>query len=628
MVDVKLKFDIPRDTSRPVDLFFGTPIKPREDSSLTLLASFPVPRMSASIGKIITMSLQSRMPMPVCKATIDYDNSTMCRMSGQSNSAWQPHIVANSQTTDRIENVTQTHTFASDVWSLAGSLSGQTEFPVADCNPIRHTSTLPWAQGYRVASGVGVGFVNLTPSRWGIGAKSNDAIGLRCDTSSLYLDLSRFPRPTVSTEWSAAKGLVSDHLSKSGVAKPLSMGDQSYWQFCRKPQPGKSVVPPIVVPPKDGCYTPPLGSKVDLLFSGLFSKSADLLFRCENYVPPPGAAIIVPVRRSYIVMNDVHLKRVEGNHDLNATSLSLSIDMDSWTWSFSASLPASSLSLVKPGMSGDPVLLVANINGNEYLVLAEGIQRNRSFGKSSITVTGRGQSAALADPYSQILSFSNTVDRTAQQLMNDTLTINGVPLGWAVDWRIDDWLVPAGAWNHRGSYMSAVTAIAAAAGAFVQPDPANKILRIRPRYPVKPWEWNAATPDLQLPSAVVVNESIAWVDKPAYNAVYVSGATTGGVLGHVKRTGSAGDLVAPMVTDALITDAIAARQRGTYILADTGKMAQYSLSLPVLPETGIIVPGTMVRYVDDGPIIGVIKGVSANASTTSVRQTIEVQTHG
>ncbi len=302
--------------------------------------------------------------------------------------------------------------------------------------------------------------------------------------------------------------------------------------------------------------------------------------------------------------------------------------MDSWTWGFTATLPASQFSNLDPGGPGEPVELEATINGTAYRFLAEGIQRDRQFGKSTISVSGRGISAILADPYSPILTFVNDEERTAQQLMNDALMTNGVSLGWDVDWQIEDWLVPAGVWNHQGSYMSAASAIAAAGGAFIQPDPVAQTLRVRARYPVAPWDWAGATPDLELPSESISKEGISWADMPQYNAVYVSGTTTGGVLGYVKRTGTAGDLLAPMISDALITAAAAARQRGIPVLANTGRVATYSLSLPVLEESGIIDPGTLLRYVDNGnPTVGVVKSVSVNVAMPTVRQTIEVETH-
>ncbi|NDP57994.1 MAG: hypothetical protein GZ090_01365 [Oxalobacteraceae bacterium] len=464
---------------------------------------------------------------------------------------------------------------------------------------------------------------NPSAAKWQVGVKAGT------DLHDGWQDRFRTPRPSLATKWDEANKSGIDHSNQFGIAIPAQIGRESHWQVTRKPPVGKSiwVIPPVVVPPGNPCYTP----DGDLLFNDLFSTSADLLFRCQNNVAPPTATTVVPIRRTYIVLNDVQLIRVDGSLELPAIALSLNIDMDSWTWDFTADLPASALSLIEPGVSGDPVLLQAVINGASYLLLAESITRDRTFGKSTISVSGRGQSAMLAEPYSPILTFSNASDRTAQQLMADALTTNGVSIGWDIDWRIEDWLVPSGVWSHQGSYMSAVNAIAAAAGAFIQPDPVLKILRVRPRYPYKPWEWYGAgvIPDLELPTAAIVKESIAWTEKPAYNAVYVSGTTAGGILGHVKRAGTAGDMMAPMIADALITHSVAARQRGMNVLADTGRIATYSLNLPVLPETGIIDPGTLVRYVDNGnPTIGVVKGVSVSASKPSVRQTIEVLTHG
>ena len=48
----------------------------------------------------------------------------------------------------------------------------------------------------------------------------------------------------------------------------------------------------------------------------------------------------------------------------------------------------------------------------------------------------------------------------------------------------------------------------------------------------------------------VARESLRWLEKPAYNRVFVSGQDVG-VLGQVTRAGTAGDVLAPMVVDPL-----------------------------------------------------------------------------
>ena len=83
-----------------------------------------------------------------------------------------------------------------------------------------------------------------------------------------------------------------------------------------------------------------------------------------------------------------------------------------------------------------------------------------------------------------------------------------------------------------------------------------------------------------------------------------------------------------MVTDQLITSAVAARQRGLSILADTGRQAMVSLRLPVLEETGIITPGAFVRYTDGSDIkLGIVRSTSVETSFPEVFQSIQVETH-
>ena len=398
----------------------------------------------------------------------------------------------------------------------------------------------------------------------------------------------------------------------------------------------KAIVPPagtapgIVVPPvKPPCYTPPNGLAVDLLFKDP-AGTVELVFRCPNeepYVPPAQGLIVVPVQRTYIVLNSVHLRRVDGNLELPCYSLSMQLDRDSWTWGFSASLHASAMPLIEPAAFGEPVELDAEVNGVHYRLLAEGISRDRQFGSARISLTGRGKSAILSDPYSPIRNFTNTQTRTAEQLINDVLTNNGVPIGWSVDFGLADWNVPEGLFAHNGSYMSAVKAIADSIGAYVQPDPLASKIYIKPAYPVLPWNLASATPDFELPVDVTSKEAISWFDRPAYNAVYVSG-TSQGVLALVRRQGTAGDLLAPMVADNLITDDIAARQRGESILGSTGRIAEVTLEMPILPATGIIPPGKIVRYLDGGVSrMGITRSVSVNTELPKARQQIQVETH-
>ncbi len=152
-----------------------------------------------------------------------------------------------------------------------------------------------------------------------------------------------------------------------------------------------------------------------------------------------------------------------------------------------------------------------------------------------------------------------------------------------------------------------------------------------PLYPAAPWNWGDVTPDFVLPIASVSRESIAWSDKPNYNRVFVSGQEQG-VLGQVTRQGTAGEWLAPMVTDSLITTAAAARQRGLAVLSDTGRQLDIGLRLPVLSATGIIQPGAYIQYQESGEDgihtrLGLVRSTHIEVALPEVFQSLGVECH-
>ncbi|MBY0572042.1 MAG: hypothetical protein K2P84_00040 [Undibacterium sp.] len=646
MSQIDLRFNEQLHLSHPIDLIFDGDIGQVQDNVLSLDASIGAPSFNARVisqrslivdaqiaGPTLTVKLQVSQQLtlrasinaPTCEVMLSYDAAVYRGMNNHMQSRWQVADGIKSDTQDRTQTPIKQRVFTQDRLQAASVINAQVSIAVTSGMSLNMVQSAIWHDGITLDMSASDGFKCLqkVPLSCDLVWQLGDVV--QSNSVSLFRDRLRLPRPSTIARWASGELMQVSRQSYAGIATPRLMSRATIWQVTTRPTHGKYVKP--IDPPKPDTDYKPL---TRLLFKDLLIFSTHLIFGDAQTVP--NATKIIPVRRSYIVINNVQLRRVDGNHVLPDVSLSMSINMDAWTWAFSASMPAYCLALIEPSSQGEPVLLEANINGAGYLLLAENIQRDRSFGKSSITVSGRGQSAMLADPYSPLLSFRNTMERSAQQLMQDVLQINGVSLGWNVDWHIEDWLVPVGAWSHQGSYMSACTTIASAAGAFIQPDALTKTLRVRHRVPVKPWEMNGTLPDLELPSSVVVKESVAWYDKPAYNAIYLSGSTSGGVLGQVKRSGSAGDVVAPMIVDALMTSEIVVRQRGIAELAKAGRGAVLSLSLPVLADVGIIEPGTLVRYVASSDasseLMGTVTAVSVNAQNATVRQTIEMQTYG
>jgi len=411
---------------------------------------------------------------------------------------------------------------------------------------------------------------------------------------------------------------------KMGRANHIDTARLIPWQLARWPAVGKGVWPPVVVTPAGHVGSthllfqrkPLRGLPLHLVFSAYPSGRA----------PLPPARVVIPFLKAYVTINLIVLRRVSDGASIPAFGFNMALDWQSWTWSWSTSIPVNALALVKPGISGDPVEVEAVVNGVPYRLCVEGPDRQRQFAKGRVGIKGRGTAAILDAPYAPTLHFGNAEARTAQQLMLDALTINGVGIGWDVDFGLTDWLVPGNAWSHQGNYISAILDIAGAAGGYVQPHDTEQTLRILPKYPVAPWDWGDVVPDFELPGIATV-EGITWQRKAAYNRIHVSGIGAG-VLGQVTRAGTAGDSVAPMVTHSLITHADAARQRGLAELAGAASQASVSLKLPVLAETGLILPGKFVRYGNGSEThLGLVRGISLDWSRPVLRQTLSVETH-
>lgn len=510
-----------------------------------------------------------------------------------------------------------------------------------------------------IADSAGVGVASpLWPSpaastRIGVCLKAADAVSASADQAlqaGLFVTAqtgalltaadARGAAATLPLEWGLRAGLdlttgltpanviAIAHHSSNHEAAILTAQHESWLQSGMQPKPGRSWIDPGINPPIPVCYTP----SAKLVFQDKGRIDAHLVFVCDNALAPGEPKRIIPIRSAYIVINHVTLIRVDTGRELVCEALDISVDADSWTCAWSATLAWSEFDALR-AERGQPVEMLASLNGHSYKLLMEGAPaRQRSFGKWGVSIRGRGIAAALDNPYQDVSVRSNpTQAMTAQQLMADALTINGVSNGWASDWQITDWLVPAGAWSHQGTPIAAVLEVASAVGAIVQAADAAKTLRILPRYPIKPWAWATANPDIQIPLDVMATDSIEPSIKPAYNAVYVGGQAYG-VTAFVKRQGTAGDMLAQAITHPLLTAAEATRQRGIAVLGDTGAQERIGMSLPLSDDTGLIRLNMLADVPDpDDPWRGLVRSVALSAKWQegglAVWQNINLERH-
>ncbi len=601
-------------------------VQARYRQDLALTGTLPSPTLLVQTRSIATARLTGALPPPQVLTEARYLSNTSRPTVGQRVTLWSPtNMTDQTGLAQRQQVGLKAPVSWQPAWQQGLTNQPGIEHPLPKVLARDH---VPGESGFQVAQPL----PDLTAFRHQEAARSvrvllaeafEQAAQLRDGTGFRHQVADRTQRSWTQGAWKNAIGLNCAWRTDFQPAKPWVWRLGGRYQEAVPPPPGISIFTRSQPPGPSPCYTP----DPHLLFSQAFGATPHLVFVCQSQRPDFVGAVVVPVRRVYFVINNVSLHRVADGLEVPVYSLSLSLDASSWTWGFEARLPALAEALVASSQASEPVKLAASINGMLFCVYAEHISRERTFGEASIRVTGRGRNAVLGAPYAPVMTFRNSNLRSARQLMEEVLTVNGVPLGWTIDWGLTDWNVPTGVFSMQGTWIEALTTIATAAGAYLLPHPAGQSFRVRHRYPVPPWEWDSVTPDVVLPVDAVSRESLRWLKKPAYSRVFVSGQEVG-VLGQVTRAGTAGDVLAPMVVDPLITEVAAARQRGLAVLADTGSQLEVSLRLPVLAETGIIEPGAFVEY-HDGSVtrLGLVRSTQIDAGLPEVWQTLGVQSH-
>lgn len=342
---------------------------------------------------------------------------------------------------------------------------------------------------------------------------------------------------------------------------------------------------------------------------------------------------ILPAR-VYMSVHQITAQLLPSGAFIPIRDVTVAADKGSFCRTFSASGHISLFDQLMP-TSGLPQQIRFYIDGIGFVFIVGPVRKTEAFGKKGVQFSGRSVTALLAAPYARESSWFNSTAQTARQLAENVLQYSGVTL----DWGVTDWLVPAGAWSHQGTPLSAVQAIAQAIGGYVQSHRTDPVLQVRHPYPELagglpggPWNWyaNGVTPDVTLAAEALMTVGTERRDEADVNGVYVSG-TNQGVLALVKRIGTAGEKLAALVTDPLITANEAALQRGLSILGAAGSKHFIDFELPILTgsgEPGILDVGQLTLINQSAPWRGRVRGVSAAATFGGkVRQTINVERH-
>lgn len=484
-----------------------------------------------------------------------------------------------------------------------------------------------WQEGTGLRHGVVAAWQDTERLRGAVLSRWQEGAGLRAGVVAHWQEMHRM-RAALAAHWQETVPLRAAVQARYAQGVPTRVAVRSHWQEARRPPPGVSAVPPVE-PPHDPCYDPATAGR--LVFADLALGDGRLVFVCQRGGGLPPATVVVLPRRSYIVVNSIEIRRAD---DLNgpplpSESFSMQLNRQSWTWAFNASFHASARDAVTPPM-GQTVEIEVRINGQPFRLQIERAPRSRRFPEHVVTTSGRGKAAVLDPQRGLIMNFGSALDRTAHQLMSDVLTMNGVGFGWSVDFGLQDWLVPGGVWMHQGNFASALADIAGSVGGYLQPHDTDSVMRVLPLWPMEWWRWQQElVPQIELPEGLSEIDETEVIDLPEYNRIFVRGEA-GYVFADLTRPGTAGDVLKqPMVVHPLITTIDAAKARARAELSESGLMLRHKMTLPVLPATGVIRPGAVLRYWDDISVqrLGIVDSTEVNQAFPVLTQLLEVVSH-
>lgn len=339
----------------------------------------------------------------------------------------------------------------------------------------------------------------------------------------------------------------------------------------------------------------------------------------EDFEDPIGHTnYTIPIQDTYLMQHSISVTTVT-SQTLNVDNINISMDTDSHTYSMSFILLDPSEKSYVTQVGNTPIELLITVNGIDFKMIVDSIINTVVFGKKSIQVRGRGLTALLSQPftspYSQVQNSLLTVQQIADLQM---------PIGWSINWNFDVWNIPADTYSHTNlTNIQALFQICQKIGAIVVPDTVNQVINVEPRYKVLPWDFSTATPDVSIPFDAVTEYTEQPESPSDINGVYVHGEEGGGQLGFCRLNGTAGDILAPTVTNALMTDPTALRKVGEKVLADNA--VQPTIKNFKMPMDNNVFPLLQVGdFIEIGGVRGIVNSVSLDAGFSQVYQSVQL----
>lgn len=630
MGGIKLRFTHPAAQIKggPVRLVFGEqssqviePVAAEGSGHLTGMGGFAVVRTVA------VASINSPLSAAGGSAKLTWNANVSRSTCVEVQSKWQQAQPVSVGISEHWQQSLPSGAMLRSRWQEGAPLRGSVHSSWRESERVRGSIRGGWQQGTSIRGAAQAVWQEAERLRAGVRGVWQQGTPIRGAARTVWQETLRL-RHAIRAEWSEAVPVRVLLSNSYGDGQPVRVGLRPHWQEAMRPKPGTSIVKP---PIKHSCYVPSLPVRLVFRDQAVSGIPIRLIFKCDGHgTTRPPAVIVVQGRRTYIVINSIEVRRADSpaSEPLPCETFSMQLDRQSWTWRFNAAFHASARDAVSPSLTGVPVELEVRVNGQPFRLQAERIGKSRKLPERLVTVSGRGKAALLDAPHSVVQTFSHSMTIAAQQLAGEVLNVNGGNFGWSLDWNIVDWQVPAHTWMFQGTYAAALADIVGAAGGYLQPHDTDPILRVLPAWPQPWWRFDQLTPDFDLPEGIGEVEDTEVIYQPMYDRMFVSGETGGGLF-DIYRAGFPGTVLKQMEVHPLITQLEVAQARAVAELSESGTALKHKVTLPVLPETGVIKPGHILRYVDEDSVTrtGIVRSTNIAHQFPVLTQSLEIDSH-
>lgn len=625
MAAIDLIFNRAFKIGNPVELVFGDDGGGGQvpDATLVVAARMPGLRVRSLVHVRKDLVAAGRMPGLRCSAVVRYNTDTPRPVVTE--------VVADAQ---QAQPVAQGWVAG---WQDTDALPAGWVSIAQDAMPLLEQFGVAWQEGQRQGVTLQGRFQQArallgaaTQARWQEGqgvrvslrASAEDAVPVRAGWAARFQETLRDRRRMVEATAQDAMHLQYLFTTGAGPSVPLYQDFEGRYQQAMKPPAGKSQTKPPE-PEKSGCYEQLVGGPVKLVFCKSWSASADLVFYCCQSTPEPGSQFVIPLLKVYMLVYQSNAVLLASGTPIQLTGVRIESGDDGFGWTLSASGPVDLVGLLAP-QGGVPQQIRLTINGIDWVFAVKQPVRSRSFDGWQASVSGQSVTSLIGERYWRAKAWDIGSQMSVQQIASEALQHTGITLEWGAE----DWQVPAAAWSHVGTPLSVIKRIAEAAGAVVRSHRTEPVLQLVPEYKTLPWNWATAVPDVVMPGQIIVQDTLTDLEQELRNAVYVSGSAAGGVIGQIVRAGTAGDLLAAQITDPLMTDVVAVRQRGIVPLADSALRWRQEVSVPLITggtAPGLILPGYLIEVQEPGETWrGMVRHLSLDESMPEFTQTLTV----